>query len=205
MTAPTAGATRAERLHLLRRTELAHHAADLLHSKEKALERERVRLEAYAARTGDRWVETCRDATTWLLRARLLGASGELATLIDHPSDPATFTADWQHSMGIVYPGRVDCVPGPRPRVGSTAALGPAADAYGQALRAAAQHAATSAAVRRLDAELLNTRRRRRAIEERLLPRLETELGQLDLYLDEQDREEALRVRLATEQMEHRS
>ena len=40
------------------------------------------------------------------------------------------------------------------------------------------------------------------AIEERLVPGLDAELHDLDLHLDELDREEALRVRLATDRQE---
>jgi V/A-type H+/Na+-transporting ATPase subunit D len=196
--------TRAARLHLVDRAELARHSAELLHSKERALERERVRLEAHASRTRQQWEQRCRDATTWLLRARLLGASGELSTLISLQPEPAELVAQWQTSMGITYPDSVDCTPGPRPEVASTAALAPAIDAYRTALESAGRHAATSAAVRLLAAELTDTRRRRRAIEERLVPRLETELHALDLHLDEQDREEALRVHLAKNQRESR-
>ncbi len=202
MTLTTSTRSRAERLRLLGRAELARHAADLLHSKETALERERVRLEGHAVRADQNWKRQCLDATTWLLRARMMGASGDLAALARHPVAAATIDAQWQRSMGITYPGSVDCVPAPAPPVVSTAALAPTTDAYRRALEAAAQQAATSAALQRLDAELADTRRRRRAIEERLLPRLEAELHDLELHLDEQDREEGLRVRLATQRRE---
>jgi vacuolar-type H+-ATPase subunit D/Vma8 len=42
-----------------------------------------------------------------------------------------------------------------------------------------------------------NTRRRRRAIEQRLRPRLESQLHKLDLDLDERDRDAAVRTQLA--------
>lgn len=204
MTSETATRTRAARLHLISRAELARHSAELLHSKEKALERERVRLEGHASRTKLQWEERCRDARTWLLRARMLGASGELATLMARSPEPAELDTRWQTSMGITHPGRVDCTPGSPPEVASTAALAPTIAGYRVALESAGRHAATSAALRLIDAELTNTRRRRRAIEERLIPRLETELHTLDLHLDEQDREEALRVHLATTHQESR-
>jgi vacuolar-type H+-ATPase subunit D/Vma8 len=192
--------TRAGRIRLVERLDVAKRAAVLLHSKEVALERERVRLEAHAARAALQWHERCSEAGSWLDRARALGASHELTTIIARDQHPATVTQRWQTSMGIVYPGSVECSPRTPSALTSTAALGPTADAYGRALAAAATHAATSAAVERLDAELVNTRRRRRAIEERLLSRLEAALRELDLHLDELDREEALRARIAVEQ-----
>lgn len=190
--------TPADRLRLLERLELATRAAELLHSKEEALERERVRLEGHATRAREEWTQRCSDASARLLRARMLGASDELAHLVTVGAPPASIEPHWQTSMGIAYPGSVDCSPGAAPTVTSTAALRPAIDAYGRALQAAAKHAAASLAARRLEAELADTRRRRRAIEDHLQPSLEHELHRLDLHLDELDRDEALRVRMAT-------
>jgi vacuolar-type H+-ATPase subunit D/Vma8 len=184
---------------LVARLELARHASDLLHSKEEALERERVRLQGHATRAEAQWQQLYTAAGSWLVKARMLGASDEVAMLIAHGSPSASITPRWQTSMGIAYPGSVECAPGSTPTLTSTAALGPTLAAYRAALDAAATHAAASAAVSRLDTELANTRRRRRAIDERLRPQLEEALRQLDLSLDELDREEALRVRIAVD------
>lgn len=194
--------TRAARLQLTARLEFARHAVGLLHSKEEALARERVRLAGHADRSRDEWHRRIHEAASWLVRARTLGATDELTALIARRPTSAAMTAHWQTSMGTAYPGSVECTPGGRPTLTSTAALASTTDHYRLALQAAATHAGATAAIRRLDAELGNTRRRRRAIEERLEPRLETELVALDLHLDELDREEALRVRIAKEQME---
>jgi vacuolar-type H+-ATPase subunit D/Vma8 len=195
--------TRAGRRQLIDRIELAARAADLLRSKEEALERERVRLRGHDVRAREEWDRRWHDAVATLLRARALGAGPELDMLHTTPQRaPAEFAPDWQTSMGITYPGTVRCRAGESPPVMSTAALQPAADAYGRALVAAAEQAATASAVRRLEAELAATRRRRRAIEERLQPSLESSRRTLDLHLDELDREEALRVRVASRRQE---
>jgi vacuolar-type H+-ATPase subunit D/Vma8 len=185
----------AVRLELMGRLELARHASELLHGKEQALQRERVRLEGHAQRAGEQWTGSFGQAATWLQRARSLGGSDELADL---PRTAASVTIDWQTAMGITYPGDVECVPAHQPGLLSTAAMAAAMDAFHVTLTHAATHAATSAALARLDSELSATRRRRRAITERLIPRLDAELGALELHLDEQDREEALRMHLAT-------
>jgi V/A-type H+-transporting ATPase subunit D len=191
--------TRAGLLQIADRLERARRASELLSNKEEALERERVRLEGHATRARQAWIERCRHAEHELLRARMFGASDELALLVEcGPTDRASISPHWETSMGIAYPGSVECEPGERPAVTSTAALSPAIDAYRQALEAAVQHAAASAAVERLVAELAATRRRRRAIEDRLQPALETAWRKLDLHLDELDRDEALRVRIAS-------
>ncbi len=195
--------SRAARLRLIGRLELARHAAELLHGKEQALQRERLRLEGHAERAHRQWVESCELAATWLQRSRCLGASDELAALVGRGPAPAAVTIEWQTSMGITYPDNVECRPADQPGLASTAALQPAIDAHHRALEFAATHAATTAALNRLDAELATTRRRRRAIADRLLPTLEADLDDLELHLDEQDREEALRVHLAAEQREH--
>lgn len=193
---------RAARLQLIERLALARHATELLHDKEQALQRERARLETHATRARSAWVTTADDAATWLQRARVLGATSDIEVLTRRGPLPASVTIDWQASMGIVYPGEVRCDPVEQPDLTSTAALAPTARAHARALESAATHAATHAALTRLDTELATTRRRRRAIGDRLVPRLQDELRSLELELDEQDREEALRVRLASENEE---
>jgi V/A-type H+/Na+-transporting ATPase subunit D len=194
--------SRAARLQLMSRLDLARHASELLHGKEQALQRERVRLQGHAGRAERQWVESCELAASWLQRARCLGASDELAEIAGRGPRPAMVTIEWQTSMGITYPDSVECRPARQPGLSSTAALQPAMDAHHRALEHAATHAATTAALARLDSELATTRRRRRAIADRLVPALEADLQDLELHLDEQDREEALRVHLATEQRE---
>ncbi len=195
--------TRAARQQLVERLALADRAAGLLRSKEEALERERVRLEGHDTRALEEWQRRWQEAVDQLLRARALGAGPELDRVARvAPPVPAAVVPDWQASMGITFPGSVRCDPGAPPALTSTATLRPAAAAYHRALVAAADQAATSAAVRRLEVELGATRRRRRAVEERLQPRLETSLRTLDVQLDELDREAALRVRTVLERRE---
>ena len=151
----------------------------------------------HAERANDAWVRFANEAATWLQRSRALGATDELDVIAAHRPQPAQIVIDWQASMGITYPGDVRCTPAAQLDLTASAALTPTMQAHHRALDAAATHAATYAALSRLDAELATTRRRRRAIGDRLVPRLETDLRTLELDLDEQDREEALRVRLA--------
>lgn len=192
MTAPAR--TRADRLRLVAQTAVATHAAELLRSKEEALTRERDRLEGHARRAADDWQQTGAAATDALLRARLLGASSDLRAPF---GAAAQVRPDWRVSMGITYPGRVEIEAGEPPPMVSTAALRPAAERYRDALDAAGRSAAASMAVRRLDDELVATRRRRRALEDRLIPSLDEARRVLDLHLEELDRDEATRIRLA--------
>ena len=106
-------------------------------------------------------------------------------------------TPDWQMSMDVSSVGSVRCASGREPAVCSGAALRPTIDVYRSALLAAAEHAATTTALGRLDDEVRATRGRRRAIEEHLTPRLDADIHRMDLDLDEAERDEALRVQLA--------
>lgn len=188
---------RAARLELRARLELARHAVDLLRNKEEALRREQARLEGHAHITAEQWTRRCGDASAWLMRARALGARTELDRAHDPGSTAAQITIAWQGAMGVVYPGEVTCISGTAPAPTSTAAIVPTAAAYRAALVAGGQHAAATAALHRLEAELATTRRRRRAIQERLQPRLEAQLHRLDVDLDERDRDAAVRIQLA--------
>jgi V/A-type H+-transporting ATPase subunit D len=197
VTRTTNTVNRAARLELRARLDLARHAVDLLRNKEEALRREQARLEGHAHITAEQWTRRCGDASGWLLRARALGAGTELDRALDPTSTPAQTTIAWQSAMGVVYPGEVTCIPGTAPAPTSTAAIVPTTVAYRAALVAGGQHAAATAALRRLEAELATTRRRRRAIQERLQPRLEAQLHRLDVDLDERDRDAAVRTQLA--------
>jgi V/A-type H+-transporting ATPase subunit D len=187
--------TRADRQRLAARLTLVERAVDLLRSKEEALDRERIRLRGHASRADARWRDEWSSAELAILRARSMGAGTELDRLAARETAPATVTPHWTSSMGVSYPATVDCRPGPAPRVTSTAALGPAVSASRRAVDAAAEQAAMSMAVRRLERELATTRRRRRALEERLGPSLRASIRTLDLQLDELDRDAALRAR----------
>jgi V/A-type H+-transporting ATPase subunit D len=66
-----------------------------------------------------------------------------------------------------------------------------------RALRAAAEHAVASAALREVESELVSTHRRLRAIERHRLPALQAQLQVLVLQLDEREREERLIARWA--------
>lgn len=195
--------TRSDRLRLGERIAIAERAAELLRSKEEALERERARLEGYARRADDQWRDRSAAAATALLRARSLGATDELGT--SAPGGAlAEVRPDWQVSMGITYPGSVETEPGDAPPLCSTAALGPAIDRYREALAAAADQAAATEAIRRLREELLATRRRRRALEDRFIPSLGRASRELDLHLEELDRDEAMRLKTFSERASQR-
>lgn len=193
----TVTVNRAERLRLQARLAMAEHAAELLHDKEEALRREQSRLEGHANRTAAQWQDASRSAASSLLLARAMGASGELDALCRSSTPAASVSLSWRSAMGVTYPGDADCRPVPRSGLVSTAALVPARDAYRRALLAGAEHAVATTALQRIEDELARTRRRRRAVEVRLVPDLTDRIHRLDVELDERDREAASRAQLA--------
>jgi V/A-type H+-transporting ATPase subunit D len=77
-------------------------------------------------------------------------------------------------------------------------ALAGARHAHRAALAAAVRQAAAAEAVRVIEAETLATRYRLRAIRDRWVPRLEQALAEVTFAIEELDRADAARLRLAT-------
>ena len=199
---------RSGRLILRRRLVTSGRAGDLLSQKEEALRRERERLSGQVVRTRTVWEHSCAEMDAAVARVRLLGGATELRAMTVARADEATVTCRWQTAMGVEYPGDVTVEPGPVPRSVSTAAFGPATLACRTALAAGAEHAAAAYMDSPLVAALVadavfpltpgtDLARRRRAVVDRLVPQLTRELHQVEIDLDEAEREEALRTRLA--------
>jgi V/A-type H+-transporting ATPase subunit D len=193
---------RAGRLWLRRRLEMAERGADILDSKLRILRSELQRLVLLEQRTGEAWARAGREARLWADRAVVLG--GERAVRLAAGSSPATVTISLTTSMGVRHPSEAVCAV-PEPDVdappSSNAALPLASDRHRQALDAAVQHAAVSAAVRIVEAELQSTRLRLRAIEHRWIPRLRRALADVAVVLEEEEHADAVRLRWSVEQV----
>ena len=191
---------RAGRLWLIRRLDVAHRAAGLLERKAKILRGEEQRLNLLTDRCRREWLPRAEEASTWLLRAGLLGGQRPLRLGTDETAGRAVLRVGWRTSMGVRYPDEVALELPPAPAgiaaIGS-AALTQATGAHRAALGAGVRYAAATAALTRVRAELLATGRRLRGVEDRLIPRLEETLRLTELSLDEIEREEGLRLRWA--------
>ena len=191
-------AGRAGRPWLARRIEVAERGAEVLEQKRQALLREQARLEGTLAEAARAWDEQARLAATWLRRAAVLSGERPLALARQYAPSAARVELEWRNALGVVYPAnaRVELPEPPRlAALGGSAALVSAATAHRDALRAAARFAAERAARDRIGAELERTNRRLRAIERIWLPAHEGALAELELSLDEGEREEAARRR----------
>jgi V/A-type H+-transporting ATPase subunit D len=189
---------RAGRLWLMARLRSARLAADLLERKLRILRTEQQRFAMLTRRTGERWRADWLAADRWGVRGALLGGQREVR--LSTTAAPAEVEVAWASVMGVRYPAGADCrapEPSDADRGPGTAALVEATTAYRAAMTAAVAHAAAEAARRTVDAEVAATRRRRRAIADRWIPRLETALRELTAELEETERAETVRLRWA--------
>ncbi len=191
---------RAGRLWLRRRLDTARRGVDLLDRKLRILHGERERFQLLLGHTGAAWRDRCEQAERWLLRAAVLGGERELR--LATRTAPAEVSIEWSTVMGVVYPARMTCtIPATSPaaRQPGNAALAEAEAAYRLALEAAVRHAATETALRIVDAEVVDVRRRLHAIADRWVPSLETAVRDVTQQLEERERSESVRRRWAAE------
>ncbi|MEZ5115004.1 MAG: V-type ATP synthase subunit D [Candidatus Nanopelagicales bacterium] len=189
---------RAGRTWLRRRRGVAAHGADLLEQKLRALAAEETGFALRAERSRVAWEEAVAELDQWVLRSVLLGAERGIR-LAGDGADTAV-EVEWRVTMGVRYPASASC------RVAradaecapeATAALIPAAQAAERAVLAAVDHAVASAALTAVRDEIAATRRRRRALTERWIPRLDAASAELTVALEDQEHEEQVRLRWA--------
>lgn len=186
---------RAGRLWLRQRVTAAEAALDLLERKLGILRDQQDELHRLAGATGKEWERRCREADRLLTRATLLG--GRRVLPLSSTGERAGLTVEQTTLMGVTYPRRVvfDLPDRPAP-FPSGIALAPARRACRAALEAACAHAAAAAAADAVDAEVTATWQRVRAIERRRLPRLRAALNEIEVALEEREREDGARLRL---------
>jgi len=186
---------RAGRLWLQRRLETARRGADLLDRKLRILQGELARLRESATQAAAEWDRCQADADHCLLRAGML--DGQRAIRLAADSSFADVTISYATTMGIRFPAGATCTI-PPPTAWDSPALTAARHAQRAALTAAVRHAAAAQALRVIEAEAAATRYRFRAVKDRWIPRLEQALGEVTFAIEEQERADAARLRLAT-------
>ena len=190
---------RAGRPWLAHRLAVAQRGAELLDEKQRALARERRRLEPEVAAARADWEHGAREAERWLARAATLGGERQLALARSVPG-AADLTVRWHSIIGVTCPVEAVVVPPAPPEgelsaSGGSAALLEATAAHRRALAAAVRLAVAEGALRRIEIELRATALRRNAIERRWIPAHADALAALELTLEELEREDAARVR----------
>jgi V/A-type H+-transporting ATPase subunit D len=153
-------------------------------------------LSALTERTRREWDISVADAEAWCARAVVSGGRDELRRATGG-GDGADVKLTWITQAGVTYPSTASVELPPPPEQPANAALACARDGYRRAVDVAVRHAAASAAAARVAAERAATIRRLRAIEHRWVPALEQELAEMDVQLEETEREEITRLRWA--------
>lgn len=187
------GGGRAERMRLEDRREIARRGSQLLERKQRILGDELERIQLHADRVRLDWARAAAEAARWGRRAAALG--GDEALESGAAAHGLTVEVQWSTVMGVRIPEDARCVLPERTRSGGSSALPFAVDAYRRAVDAAARAAAVERAVLLLRREIRATRDRRRAVDDHVIPRLEEQLRRVRQQLDEQELEEALRLR----------
>jgi len=182
------------RLQLERRLQVARRGADLLDRKLRILQRELPGLRTDAERAARDWERRAADADRWLLRAALLG--GQRAIRLASAAAPADVDIGYTVTVGVRHPAAITCT-FPAPESWTGPELVAARHAHQASLEAAARSAAASAALRIMEAETAATRQRLRAVRDRWIPLLERARDELALAIDEQERADGARLRLA--------
>ena len=189
---------RAGRLWLERRLGVATRGGDLLEQKLRILIAEEQRFALLSERTEREWVAAVRDLDVWLLRAGL--TSGQRGLRLASPSSQATAEVHWRLTMGVKYPVEATCeipeIEASDPVPDSTALLR-ARSAARRAVRAGVDHSVAAAALAAVSVEIAATRRQVRAVHRRWIPSLESARRTLATTLDDQEHDEAVRLRWA--------
>ena len=194
------------RLWVLNRLELAERGVTLLEQKLHLLTALQEELQRKVEQRRHDWQQACREADLWGLRAMLLG--GQNAIDLAVTTAPASVTVQWAVTAGVRYPDAAVCVlpsESDPAVIYPTAASVQAARACRAAVVAAAECAAAQAAFKTVEQEVYTTRLRARALSRHWLPLLRQELARIELELEEEDRDGAIRVRLVGRQrgLEH--
>jgi len=193
---------RAGRLWLRGRLAAARSAADLLDHKRRELESELHRMDTILSRRSQAWREAMAEAGRWLTRMDAIRGARARNIAWALAKDPARARLTWRQVMGVRYPTEYQLELPSSPNVAPLdggAALAFAFDAYRRAVDAAVAHAVARTARANIRAETDRTIRRLRALTLRAIPAHEEALHALELRLDEQDREDAVRARWAAE------
>jgi V/A-type H+/Na+-transporting ATPase subunit D len=185
------------------RLALVARGETLLEQKARAMESEARRLRAIERRSRAAAEDALAALEMWTGRALVMAGDESLRRA---PVAPAEVEVRMMSSFGVVYAGEVRVSARPAVTAGEgSAALDLAAAAAPHCVEAALEHAAARQALERLEAELMATTRRLRALERRWTPALEGARRELSLQLEESERDEAVRVRWAKGHAEGRS
>ncbi|MGA7987577.1 MAG: V-type ATP synthase subunit D [Candidatus Dormiibacterota bacterium] len=191
---------RAGQVWLRRRRATAARGVDILTRKQHLLVEERAHRSPHADAARAAWTNACADAERWCSRALRLAHQAQIPLVAAQLQTAASVDVEWRNVMAVAIPISATCrLPdGTMPSgSGGSAATDQAVAALGVAVEKALEHAAIQRALANIDAELLQTRRRLRLLERRRLPQLDAALAASGERLEQNEREDILRLRWA--------
>ncbi|HZV24907.1 MAG TPA: V-type ATP synthase subunit D [Acidothermaceae bacterium] len=185
-------AGRAGRLWLRHRIAVAERGASELERKVQLVSNEVRRRKALVDQSRARWRSACEEAERWMLRA---GFVGGIDSVREARADPVDVAIAWTTTMGVRHPDHATIEPPATPDVGMSAAVLQARQAFAVALLASADVATAQSALATLESDLLKTRRRARVLRRHWLPRLQSQLHDLEFTLEQAEQEDQARLR----------
>jgi len=185
-------AGRAGRLWLRHRIAVAERGASELERKVQLVSTEVRRRKAQVDQSRARWRSACEEAERWMLRA---GFVGGIDSIREAQAAPVDVTITWTTTMGVRHPDHATIETPAAPDVGMSAAVLQARQAFTVALLASADVATAQSALATLESDLQKTRRRARVLRRHWLPRLQSQLHDLEFTLEQAEQEDQARLR----------
>jgi len=185
-------AGRAGRLWLRHRIAVADRGAGELERKVQLVSTEVRRRQAQVDQSRAQWQSACHEAERWMARA---GFVGGIDAVRQAATTPVEIDVRWTTTMGVRHPTGAAIELAAVPDVAMSAAILQARQAFGNALRASVDVAMGESALATLESALRTTRRRARILRRHWLPRLQLQLYDLELSLEQAEQEDQARLR----------
>jgi V/A-type H+-transporting ATPase subunit D len=203
-------ATRAELLAKRGQISLARQGRDLLKEKRNALLRELMRTAEQVMRSGDELEQSASEATIALAVAEALDGAETIRSAAFAARGQVILEVTGTNIMGVPVPvieqksvarnllNRGYSLPTVSSRIDTVA------EAFETLLDCAIEVAESEMRLRRLAEEIGRTTRRVNALDNVLIPRLETEQNYIQMVLEEREREDLFRLKRVKMKLEQR-
>lgn len=188
----------AGRMRLIHRLQVARRGAELLDRKQSALLIAERDLRAERERAEQSWRLASAEARRWLDRATLVDGEARIRLVAAYEPVKLDVRIAERNVMGVRCPVLQSVRLEPESDLsglGASSTLRRAIEARRSAAEASVHCAIARSAHARVSDELARVARRRRAIEQRWIPAHSAALAQLELSLEESEREHSARVR----------
>ena len=204
-------ATRAQLLAKKKQILLARQGRDLLKQKRNALLKELMRLAEQVVRGSDELEQSVGEAVAALALAEALDGPEAVQSAALAAQGHISLTVSVTNIMGVLTPviEQKNLVRGPLDRGyslnGVSSRIEAAAEAFESQLELIIELASSEMRLRRLAEEIGRTTRRVNALENVLIPRLESQRNYIQMVLEEREREDLFRLKRVKLKLERRA